>query len=171
MAEVRRGLTGDAGVLAFLIGVELAIAEVYADGASHVTSPDAIATSTAFHAHHRAHAAALTELLAGTAASPGPNRALLATLASSMQVLTDEAGELELLHSLEEELAATYHWAVGRLAGSDALQHAAAILSVEGQHAVALGTLLSKSMDDLVPSFQGETGYLVPADFGIDGLG
>jgi hypothetical protein len=26
-------------------------------------------------------------------------------------------------------------------------------------------------MEDLVPSFQGDTGYLVPADFGVTGLG
>jgi hypothetical protein len=158
-------------VLAYLLGVELALAVVYADGRSLVSSPTALAITKAFRAHHDRQASALVALLAGSAASPGPNRALLTNLAPSMQVLKDEQGELGLLYSLEEQMAATYHWALGRLSGPAALQEVAAILSVEGQHAVALGTLAGKAVDDLVPSFQSDTGYLVPADFGVSDLG
>ena len=168
---VQPALTGDDAVVAYLTGLELAVRVVYADGASLLSSTAAEVTAKAFHAHHTAHVSALLGLLVGSSPSPGPNRALLANLAASMQVLTTEAGELALLYSLEEQMAATYHWALGRLTGAAALQAVAAILTVEGQHAVALGTLLSKTMADLVPSFQSDTGYLIPGDFGFADLG
>jgi ferritin-like protein len=164
-------LSGDLALLDYLVGLELAVATVYGEGARLLTSPAAVSAAAAFHAHHAAHAAALVALLAGSGASPGPNRDLLTNLAASLQVLTDENAELSLLYSLEEELAATYEWALGRLTGTPAQQEAAAILTVEGQHAVALGTFLDKPLSELIVSFQGVTGYLVPADFGITTLG
>jgi hypothetical protein len=164
-------LSGDEAVVAYLVGLELAVATVYAEGASLLVSPASVSAAGAFHAHHTAHADALMALLTGTGASPGPNRDLLTNLAASLQVVTDENAELSLLYSLEEELAATYEWALGRLTTAPAQQETAAILTVEGQHAVALGTLLAKPLAQLIGSFQGVTGYLVPADFGITTLG
>ena len=177
MAGVHQGttsavvLSGDQAVIAYLVGLELAVANVYAGGASLLISPSAVAEAHAFRAHHQAHAASLTSLLAGTGFSPVANRALLDNLAASLQVLTNEQAELALLYSLEEQLAATYEWAMGRLVEPPTLQVAAAILTVEGQHAVALGTLLGKPLSELIGSFQGDTGYLVPADFGVVDLG
>ena len=115
-------------------------------------------------AHHRAHAAALATL-AGPSAATGPNAALLANLAPSLQVLQSEDDELGFLFSLEGQLAGTYEWAMSRFTAAPAVQQAATILPVECQHAVELGMLLSKPVSELVGVFQADDGYLDPHEF------
>jgi len=164
-------VTSDEAVVGFLVGVERAVAIAYDQAGSVLGSPAAVTTAAAFRAHHVAHAEALDALVAGAAPPRGPNREFLATLMASLQGITDQQAELAVLYSLEEQMAATYEWAVGRLAGPDALQQVAAILEVEGQHAVAIGILLSKTLDELVPPYQTDAGYLVPGDVGVTDLG
>jgi hypothetical protein len=154
----------DDELAAFLQSAELATVHLYEVGASLLTSPAAVRTTAACAAHHRAHAAALATL-AGPSAATGPNAALLANLAPSLQVLQSEDDELGFLFSLEGQLAGTYEWAMSRFTGAPAVQQAATILPVECQHAVELGMLLSKPVSELVGVFQADDGYLDPHEF------
>jgi hypothetical protein len=154
---------GDEDLVAFLASIELAAVHLHAAGARLLITPVAIQASAAFGAHHAAHAAALARLGSGTA--PRANQALLSNLSASSQGLVTEQGQLELLYTLEEELAATYEGVLGRLTTTPGLAEAAAILPVECQHAVVLGTILAKPMDGIIPPFQGDGGFLAPNNF------
>jgi hypothetical protein len=157
--------SGDDDLVAFLGSIELAAVHVYGGGARLLFTPAAIDASAAFGAHHSAHAAALARL--GSGAPVRANQALLSNMSASTQGLVTEQGQLQLLYTLEEQLAATYEWVLGRLATTPGLAEAAAILPVECQHAVVMGTLLDKPMDAIVPAFQGDSGFLAPNDFPV----
>jgi hypothetical protein len=156
-------LSGDDAVVAFLRSIELAGVRLYAAGAPFLVSPVAQTVADAFRAHHGAHSTDLAAL--GGGAGVVANQALLANMAPSMQTVTSEQDELALLYAFEEQLAATYQWAMGRLNNAATLGEAAAILPVECQHAVVLGTLLDKTRESLIAPFQTDVGYLNPDDF------
>jgi len=164
-AQAAEALAGDDALVAFLRSVELAGVRLYAAAEPFLTTPAARAAVTAFSAHHAAHAAGLAVVGGDTAVRA--NAALLANLSASMQTVRTEADELSLLYSFEEQVAATYQWVVGRLVAPSVLGEAATILPVEAEHAVVMGTLLSKPMDGLVPPFQTDTGYLNPDNFPV----
>lgn len=172
MSRARRGpsvagspQTTDDALMGFLQGVELTMVRLYGDASPLLTTAEARAAAADFRAHHAAHASALAPW-AGAHQASGPNQALLANTASSMQGVRTEGDELQFLAAMEEQLAATYQWAVGRLGLQGSVSIAAVILPVECQHAVILGLLQDKPMDGLVPAFQPTTPFLNPAALG-----
>ncbi len=154
---------GDQDLLAFLATVELSLEHLYAGAGAFLRTAAAVQVAHVFAAHHRAHYGALAAML-GPSAPTRPNQALLANLAPSLDVVTNEQGELAFLYAVEQQAAATGQYALGRLSGTAALELIGTILPVEAEHAVILGSLLGKAVDELVPAFQGNAGFL-PNDF------
>jgi hypothetical protein len=152
-------------LMAFLRSVELAMAQLYGELRHRLVSAPAGAAAEAFGAHHAAHAAALAPW-SGAQPPTGPNQALLANVAPSVESVRTEQDALQFLGAMEEQLASTYQWAVGRLTSSGAIAASAVILPAECQHAVILGNLQGKPLAALVPPFEGTAQFLNPADFG-----
>jgi ferritin-like protein len=172
MSTARRALsaagnpqTTDDALMGFLQGVELTMVRLYADAAAVLTTAEARAAAAAFRAHHAAHASALAPW-AGAHQATGPNQTLLANTAPSKEGIRTEQDELQFLAAMEEQVASTYQWAVGRLTLQGSVSVAAVILPVECQHAVVLGLLQGKPVDSLVPAFEPTTPFLNPDDLG-----
>ena len=65
--------------------------------------------------------------------------------------------------------AATYIFALGVLGNEKAYNAVASVMPVEAQHAIALGFVLGKPLDDksFMPSFETANGALDPAKFPV----
>jgi hypothetical protein len=162
--------SGDAGVAAFAESVELAAVAAYMAAAQSgkVTTKAVLDAATTFAGHHTEHGAAFGAA-AGSTATGKANQKLLDAVAPQLQAAADENAVLEIAYSLENAAAATYLFALGALTSTAALQLTAAILPVEAQHAIVLGTVLGKPATDktYLPSFQSEDEAVTPGKFPI----
>jgi hypothetical protein len=72
-----------------------------------------------------------------------------------------------LAYGLENAAAATYIFALGVLNTEAAYNAVASVMPVEAQHAVALGLVLGKPLDEkgFLPAFETKDGALDPAKF------
>jgi hypothetical protein len=72
-----------------------------------------------------------------------------------------------LAYGLENAAAATYIFALGVLGTEAAYNAVASVMPVEAQHAVALGLVLGKPLDEkgFLPGFETADGALDPAKF------
>lgn len=151
-----------AAMLDFLREFELALVGVYerAIGGGLVTSTKGQAALNAFVAHHRAHADALASAGARTSR---PGEHLINALADRLGARGDETGVLAFIYDLETGSAATHLYASGIVEGRQAISRIADILPVESAHAVALGDILGRSADAVMPAFQTEEGRADPS--------
>lgn len=153
----------DAAAVGFLQAVELAAVALYPQAAAAVGSPAALAATTAFVSHHRAHAKAFAALAGGSAVRAAPAK-LTAALAPASP-LASERDALAYLHTLESRLAATQQSLLGGLVTVPAIALVAGTVPVECQHATLFGSLLSLPLADVVPVAQGTSGRLAPEDY------
>ena len=151
-----------AAMLDFLRELELTLVEIYrrATEGGLVTSAGGLALLAQFATHHQAHADALASSGARTAR---PSDNLMDALRDRLDARGDEAGVLAFLYDLENGSAATHLYAAGIVEGRPALSAITDILPVEAAHAVAVGDLLGRSPDSVMPAFQTEEGRADPA--------
>lgn len=164
--SVGEGLDDEA-LARFAQSVELALVRAYDIGSAMLTAATAAATAATFRRHHVDHAAALGRLSVLEGVVGAPNRLLVAQLLTTLQAPRAERDVLAALFDLEDDAAATYQFALERLASADVVHEVAAILPVESQHAVVLGTLLGKQAREMIPPFQRRDGFFDPARYPI----
>jgi hypothetical protein len=156
------GTIEPAAMLDFLRELELTLVEIYqrASQGGLVTSAGGQALLAQFGGHHQTHADALAGVGARTAR---PSDKLMDALRDRLDARGDESGVLAFLYDLENGSAATHLYAAGIVEGRPALSSITDILPVEAAHAVAVGDLLGRSADSVMPAFQTEEGRADPA--------
>jgi Ferritin-like domain len=157
----------DASIAGFAASVELTAVAAYTVGAP-LLSGVVLTVAKTFLSHHQDHANAWNAA-AGTSAAKGPNAKLIAALTPALNGLKSQNDVLAFAFGLENKAAATYQFALENVKSSSALQLAASIEPVEGQHAVVLGTVLGKSVKtDLIPvNFQSKDGFIDPETYPV----
>ncbi len=158
----------DVDIARFAASVEFAAVEAYkAAAASGKVKTKAVGdAATAFAGHHQQHGEAFKALAQTEVAA---NKTLLTTVGGQLTEAEDEDAVIELAYGLENAAAATYFFALGVLTLPMAVETSASILPIEAQHAIALGTVLGKSLEDqtFMPTFEKADGFLEPAKYPI----
>jgi len=164
-----RPTTDDLTILGFAQSVELAAVAAYgAAAATGKISSDVLAVAVTFQGHHREHAQAIGGL-AGSAAPGKPNQKLLAEFGPKITAAGTEKALLEIAYTLEMAAAATYAKVVELFKSADAVHKVVAIGPIEARHAVVLGTVLGKSLAEMIPSLEPTSGALLPTAYPIGG--
>lgn len=175
-------------LLLFARAVELAAVEAYAALASSgkVTTSAVLAAAATFAGHHRDHAAAF-----GRGSSGRPSATLLQQVNDQIAAAADETGVLGIAYTVENAAASTYQFALAEIArfdsstrgagvtttstpagvpsARDAQELFASVLPIEAGHAVVLGTLLGRHLDQdtvkaMIPPFETQTAALDPRE-------
>lgn len=155
---------GDYDLAGFAQSIELALVKLYGTASSKLSGPQAEMASD-FLEHHNKHADAFASFFeAAQATPPGAENSKL-MLDFQSKVAAGGNGTLSALQQLEELVAATYFWIVGRFVNQSGSQTFSSILAVEGQHAVSLGLLTGGDAKSLVPGFQTEDKKVTPAQY------
>jgi Ferritin-like domain len=151
----------------FAASVEYAAVAAYGAAAESgkVTTPAVGEAATLFADHHQQHGDGFAALVQRDDIEPNPG--LLEMVGGQIADAADEAAVLEIAYGVENAAAATYLFALGVLDDIPASQTMASILPVEAQHAITLGFVLGKPLDDetLMPAFETTDAALDPADF------
>lgn len=138
-----------AGFAAFAESVELAVVEAYGR-IVELLSSDLAAVAQGFADHHREHADAFADL-AGDDATGQANARLLEALAPRLEDLGTQNAALVLAKETENQVVATYAWALGQLADDAAASLVATILPAESAHAATLGDVLGEGIAGAFP--------------------
>ena len=158
----------DVDIAKFAASIEFAAVEAYkAAGASgKVKTKAVIDAATKFAGHHQQHGEAFKAL---AQAEIAPNKTLLDMIGGQLTAAKDEKAVVELAYGLENSAAATYLFALGVLTVPKAVETSASILPIEAQHAIALGTVLGKSVEDatFMPAFEKSDGALDPGKYPV----
>jgi hypothetical protein len=143
----------DADAAAFAAGVELAAVALYRLAVTkRELGEEAISVCNQFMRHHGDHAASFNQLLDQPVGGEG-NRSVIATYRPMLDGADRERAVLDVVHGLEEMLAATHLNALAVVTDGRAAASTATIQGVECQHAVVLGTLLERPLEQLCPDF------------------
>ena len=157
----------DGDIATFAASVEYAAVAAYTAAAKSglVKNKAVLDAATAFAGHHQQHGDAFKA--AGTNPNIAANKAVLDMVTPQLTAAKTENDVVALAYGLENAAAATYIFALGVLTNEKAFSAVASVMPVEAQHAVALGFVLGKTLDDkaFMPSFETMTGALDPAKF------
>jgi hypothetical protein len=157
----------DGDIATFAASVEYAAVAAYTAAAKSgkVKNKAVLDAATAFAGHHQQHGDAFKA--AGTNPNIAANTAVLDMVTPQLTAAKTENDVVALAYGLENSAAATYIFALGVLTNDKAYNAVASVMPVEAQHAVALGFVLGKTLDDkaFMPSFETMTGALDPAKF------
>lgn len=137
------------GFAAFGESLELAVVEAYG-GIVDLLSNDLATVADGFVDHHREHAQGFAEL-AGDRATGHANGPLLEALTPQVEALGTQNAALTLAKNTENQIVATYAWALSQLADDAAASRVATILPAESAHAAALGHILGEGFDGAFP--------------------
>jgi hypothetical protein len=143
---------------AFAESVELAAASFYGLLRPRLSRPAAISAATAYARHHQDHANAIGPA-GGPTRTGKPNITLLPTLTDQLGQAKTENDAIKIAYDLENSLASTYLFIIDSIDDSGDLKLAAAILPVEAQHAVVLGSLIGVSAKDVTAPDKDQLGY------------
>lgn len=158
---------GDGDIATFAASVEYAAVAAYKAAAESgkVKTKAILEAATKFAGHHQQHGDAFKA--AGTNPDVAANQAVLDMVTPQLTAAKTENEVVALAYGLENAAAATYIFALGVLTTEKAYNAVASVMPVEAQHAVALGFVLGKSLDDkaFMPSFETQDGALDPAEF------
>ena len=150
----------------FAASVEYAAVAAYGAAAESgkVTTPAVGDAATLFADHHQQHGDAFAGIVQRDDIEANPG--LLEAVGGQIADAPDEAAVLEIAYGVENAAAATYLFALGVLDDVTAAEAMASILPVEAQHAITLGFVLGKPLDDdtLMPSFETTDAALDPAE-------
>ncbi len=162
-----QGAPGVEDLAVFAASVEYAAVAAYGAAADSgkVTTPAVGEAATLFADHHQQHGDAFAGLVQRDDIEPNPG--LLDAVGGQVAGAADEAAVLEIAYGVENAAAATYLFALGVLDDVEASQAMASILPVEAQHAITLGFVLGKPLDDetLMPPFETTDAALDPAEY------
>jgi hypothetical protein len=157
----------DADIATFAASVEYAAVAAYEAAAKSgkVKTKAILTAATAFAGQHKEHGDAFKA--AGTNPNVTANKGVLDVVTPQLTAAKTENDVVALAYGLENTAAATYIFALGVLSNEKAFNAVASVMPVEAQHAVALGLVLGKSLDDksFMPSFETKDGFLDPAKF------
>lgn len=137
------------GFAAFGESLELAVVEAYA-GIGELLSSGLAAVAEGFVAHHREHAEAFAALAADRATGQA-NGALLEALTPQVEELGTQNAALLLAKNTENQVVATYVWALSQLADDAVASLVATILPAESAHAATLGQILGEGIEGTFP--------------------
>lgn len=157
----------DGDIATFAASVEYAAVAAYQAAAKSgkVKNKAILDAATAFAGQHQQHGDAFKA--AGTNPSVVANQAVLDMVTPQLTAAKTENDVVALAYGLENAAAATYIFALGVLTNENAYNAVASVMPVEAQHAVALGLVLGKPLDEkgFLPSFETADGALDPAKF------
>jgi hypothetical protein len=157
----------DGDIATFAASVEYAAVAAYKAAAESgkVKTKAVLDAATMFAGHHQQHGDAFKA--AGMDPKVAANKAVLDMVTPQLQAAKTENDVVALAYGLENSAAATYIFALGVLTTEGAYNAVASVMPVEAQHAVALGFVLGKGLDDkaFMPSFETKDGALDPAEF------
>jgi hypothetical protein len=157
----------DGDIATFAASVEYAAVAAYQAAAKSglVKNKAVLAAATTFAGHHQQHGDAFKA--AGTNPNVTANKGVLDMVTPQLTAAKTENDVVALAYGLENAAAATYIFALGVLTNDKAYNAVASVMPVEAQHAVALGFVLGKTLDDpaFMPSFETKDGALDPAKF------
>ena len=157
----------DGDIATFAASVEYAAVAAYEAAAKSgkVKTKAVLDAATAFAGQHKEHGDAFKA--AGTNPNVAANKAVLDMVTPQLTAAKTENDVVALAYGLENSAAATYIFALGVLTNDKAYNAVASVMPVEAQHAVALGFVLGKTLDDkaFMPSFETKDGALDPAKF------
>jgi hypothetical protein len=157
----------DGDIATFAASVEYAAeaANTAAAKSGLVKTKAVLEAATAFAGQHQQHGDAFKA--AGTNPNVVANTGVLDMVTPQLTAAKTENDVVALAYGLENAAAATYIFALGALTNDKAYNAVASVMPVEAQHAIALGFVLGKPLDDktFMPSFETQTGYLDPAKF------
>lgn len=158
----------DVDIAKFAASVEFAVVEAYQAVAAggKVRTKGVAEAAGVFAGHHQQHGEAFKALAQTDVAA---NKTLLDMVAGQLGAAANEKAVVEIAYGLENSAAATYLFALGVLTEPKAVEAAASILPVEAQHAIALGTVLGKSLEDgsFMPAFEKSDGFLDPGKYPV----
>ena len=157
----------DGDIATFAASVEYAAVAAYQAAAKSgkVKTKAILDAATAFAGQHQQHGDAFKA--AGTNPNVAANKAVLEMVTPQLTAAKTENDVVALAYGLENAAAATYIFALGVLNDEKAYGAVASVMPVEAQHAIALGLVLGKPVDDkgFMPSFETKDGALDPAKF------
>ena len=138
-------------VAAFLESIELAAVELYAAASAtgRLTTPAVVQAANGYAGHHREHAASIARV-AGAKATGRANPNLVPVIRGQLGNARDEKTVARILFDLENGLAGAYVAALEAFKDPKAAVAAAAVLPVESQHAVVLGTFVGLDLEAFV---------------------
>jgi hypothetical protein len=126
------------------------VAESVAGG--HLSAP-MVDVATTFKRHHADHAHAIGGL-AGKAARSAVNATVNKSFSGRALRSGTEAEALGVAFELENAVAATYAYMISVIRGTNPAAVLSSIQSIEARHAVFLGTVIGKSLDDYALMFE-----------------
>jgi hypothetical protein len=157
----------DGDIATFAASVEYAAVAAYEAAAkSGLVKNKAILTAaTTFAGQHKEHGDAFKA--AGTNPNVAANKGVLDMVTPQLTAAKTENDVVALAYGLENAAAATYIFALGVLTNEAAYNAVASVMPVEAQHAVALGLVLGKPLEEtgFLPAFETKDGALDPAKF------
>ena len=157
----------DGDIATFAASVEYAAVAAYQAAAKSgkVKTKAILDAATAFAGQHQEHGDAFKA--AGTNPNVAANKAVLDMVTPQLTAAKTENDVVALAYGLENAAAATYIFALGVLTTEGAYNAVASVMPVEAQHAIALGLVLGKPLDEkgFMPSFETADGALDPAKF------
>jgi len=157
----------DGDIATFAASIEYAAVAAYkaAAASGKVKTPAVLQAATSFAGQHQQHGDAFKA--AGTNPNVVANKGVLEMVTPQLTAAKTENEVVALAYGLENTAAATYIFALGVLNNEKAYNAVAAVMPVEAQHAIALGFVLGKTLDDktFMPSFETLDGHLDPAKF------
>jgi Ferritin-like domain len=157
----------DGDIATFAASVEYAAVAAYQAAAksNKIKNKAILDVATAFAGQHQQHGDAFKA--AGTNKNVMANKGVLDMVTPQLTAAKAENDVVALAYGLENAAAATYIFALGVLTTEGAYNAVASVMPVEAQHAVALGLVLGKPLDEkgFLPSFETKDGALDPAKF------
>jgi hypothetical protein len=153
----------DLALIQFLERLEWTLVAVYQaaigtrilEAAEDPAGPQQTQMARTYQRHHREHARLLAaaqdrdDILDGE-----PDEDLLDEWEARVDAASTGDDVMQVLHELEESIAATYTAAIGQVETVAAAQPLASIQPIEGQHAVAWATELELPPEQYLPDFQ-----------------
>jgi len=155
----------DSDIATFAASVEYAAVAAYTAAAKSglIKTPAVLQAATTFAGQHQQHGDAFKA--AGTNPNVMANKGVLDSVTPQLMAAKTENDVVALAYGLENAAAATYIFALGVLNNDKAYNAVASVMPVEAQHAIALGFVLGKTLDDktFMPSFETADGHVDPA--------
>jgi hypothetical protein len=166
-AQSDSNLTGpDLQLTLFHRSIELAFVEIYGIAiATGLLDDEQSALAAQFQNHHSEHAVAAGSL-GGIGAVP-TNQRLVNIYAGRVRSAPTFDALADILFELESRAASTYLAACGAYLVPTATGFAAAVLSIESQHATVLGQAASLPTEQWIPPFESIVGAFTPAEFPV----
>ena len=166
-AQSDSNLTGpDLDLTEFHRSIELAFVKIYGLAIeTGLFDDDQTALALQFLNHHQEHSAAAGAV--GGVGVVSVNQKLVNTYTGRVRTATTVDALTNVLFELESRAASTYLAACGTYLAPRAAGLAAAILSIESQHATVLGQAASLPTEAWIPPFESIVGAFTPAEFPV----